>query len=1349
MFRCRIFFIALLALCGATAPVFAQEDGWRAQVEFYRDATIAKAREARTARQEWTAKPTPAAQAKFNRLADEAHRLYKHLQSMEAAIRDAERANDYRVILGNTIISSVSDMGGYISDAATRLFGASDDELYGPNWQIINGQYAAMHEKYRAILERKKAALAKPENTEEVLAIQAEIDVMKKKYEVLRQMIRMEQRNLGVTAALWGEDGAGRYIKAITENLDVAGALVDAIWVNPKIVYTVLKPGIMLYKGDKYIYPAGNLTPQIADSIVLDVMGIGPTEPASRDFINGCVGNIQQDIGAATAETLQKKAMEMLANRGAADFNKVQNLVMQGVRQQLEAEMEKTIWETIKRLPYDKLPAGNPAQFGALVDDVIKTAATRTRMIEVAKEGVEESLKQIASLKRAGFVRQAMKPARSGVLLANIGPLMDLSNELITLSATSPATYVALEAANMEAGLIRKQYRDLVAKKVIDKYEQTEDEYLNAVWGTKWKYASPGASKSLADALADDAKTKQARAGLSSQQQLTDALTKKMTPAKEGEAPAVGDAYVNPWDAAAFYVKTTSALEQQFDAGDLLPRELLLAEADAFQVAADAIATQRAFNAKVLEAKLAHLDYVYQPQFQQAREALGAYVKGCGYANLFASSILDATGMTNAQWNALSKNEQNTRYQQWRNCQAKAAELSRKADVIVFEQWRPAKDKENVTYRETIPVLDREVTALSTARETCLARWTERAKAALLRLQPFARDDADLCAKLAASPLAQPPSGNPIIKAFADARSTAEAAWWALKAKLDGTPRTNAAATFDAGSIVKAVTSIAQAEDGLQRALPPMSEQVRQAADALMKEYENLVDLAATAIDKDGAWATLACDGLIFGRINNGLPLGEGAMKGILSPESLQRQLLEHARAVPVAAEAWLNDAQALLGEERDGEALRLWCAKVTPFAEAFKEMTAQERAIVTAHTTLYAVLYANKAFRILEGDERQAPPESAPLAMLCALASTDPAAEYVAPTITTAAWLIRAAKVTVPELQTRCEKAIPAKAMREDMGAYEIVLETANAKLPELREAMTDGHAALTRAEFPGFGQALGIPVPTSLTVPNLDDAYRAHRQYLRRLANLEQYLTALPAAYQQVAKAQADYLSAVKGWHLAVMRITGDELTKIETLLAGKQWKDARIVLTAIPAKLPTYPLPGEGAIIENTSVDALGLTADYAKLTTRRQAVELKISEMEKAGADAAAQGEAEAKIRELYQAFKVAYESRNEMKVLACLAEVWTAGDGTDLDDLTKTLHNSFTMYDQVRFVIGPLTITKFGENYRVSYDVTITGRVFDNDLKHEEKSTVTEEVAIDAKGKARIIRTTTGRFWYVE
>jgi hypothetical protein len=102
----------------------------------------------------------------------------------------------------------------------------------------------------------------------------------------------------------------------------------------------------------------------------------------------------------------------------------------------------------------------------------------------------------------------------------------------------------------------------------------------------------------------------------------------------------------------------------------------------------------------------------------------------------------------------------------------------------------------------------------------------------------------------------------------------------------------------------------------------------------------------------------------------------------------------------------------------------------------------------------------------------------------------------------------------------------------------------------------------------------------------------------------------------------------------------------------------------------------------------------------------------------------------------------------------LSDKWQANDGSTLSDLQMNLRRTFKMFDEVKYNIQNLSMQLVGSgngysNYLVSYDVTITSRIYKRNLKHEEKSSINEEVTIEGSGNPKISKTLGGRFWYVQ
>ncbi|OGR66821.1 MAG: hypothetical protein A2X30_12100 [Elusimicrobia bacterium GWB2_63_16] len=115
--------------------------------------------------------------------------------------------------------------------------------------------------------------------------------------------------------------------------------------------------------------------------------------------------------------------------------------------------------------------------------------------------------------------------------------------------------------------------------------------------------------------------------------------------------------------------------------------------------------------------------------------------------------------------------------------------------------------------------------------------------------------------------------------------------------------------------------------------------------------------------------------------------------------------------------------------------------------------------------------------------------------------------------------------------------------------------------------------------------------------------------------------------------------------------------------------------------------------------------------------------------------------------MYSDFRAAYEARNESRVLKFISPDWDAGDGTTMSELSGYLRNIFTVFNEVRCSIIGLRVTKKSEGtYKAVYTMVITGRIFDQNIRHEERSTVEEEVVLTDRGNPVIAKTIKGNFW---
>ncbi len=160
-----------------------------------------------------------------------------------------------------------------------------------------------------------------------------------------------------------------------------------------------------------------------------------------------------------------------------------------------------------------------------------------------------------------------------------------------------------------------------------------------------------------------------------------------------------------------------------------------------------------------------------------------------------------------------------------------------------------------------------------------------------------------------------------------------------------------------------------------------------------------------------------------------------------------------------------------------------------------------------------------------------------------------------------------------------------------------------------------------------------------------------------------------------------------------------------------------------------------------------DHAGVIANLAKIPEKIEFYEKMLEEIKGGGGSMADKLKL---INQFYQDFRKVYESRQESKVMAMISDDWEAGDGTTLGDLAVNLGRTFNVFDRVQYNIQNIQATAVGaDRFRVTYDVVITSRILRRNVKHEEKSSVAEELVLDKSGRLKIARTLSGRFWYVE
>ena len=237
-------------------------------------------------------------------------------------------------------------------------------------------------------------------------------------------------------------------------------------------------------------------------------------------------------------------------------------------------------------------------------------------------------------------------------------------------------------------------------------------------------------------------------------------------------------------------------------------------------------------------------------------------------------------------------------------------------------------------------------------------------------------------------------------------------------------------------------------------------------------------------------------------------------------------------------------------------------------------------------------------------------------------------------------------------------------------------------------------------------------------------DDSYR---EKLIEISRLLPYTVSFP---EVKAGKEKDYAAKWQNQYgLFNDQLTVDHLQAFEL---GKQFVQLRVLVQDLIA--------AKGRLTEQ----------ERLRLSAEEEQARLKAEEEQQAKSEQEESNAALSSVIALYDQFKQAYESRNDSQIMSFMGDDWEAGDGTTLSDLQENISRSFRTFDEIKYTVQNLKIELKSEGrYLAGYDVTITSRIYKRNLKHEEKSSVNEEVVIDGSGKPKIARTMNGRFWYVE
>ncbi|MBI4844312.1 MAG: hypothetical protein HY809_08335 [Nitrospirae bacterium] len=1334
-------FICVVIISFLLAPHASADelDGLRASVDMFRERTLQSARDARDAMKAWKASPNSKTQDNYNRLRDEAYDNFAELRKMESAINQAERAGSYSMILINTLIGSfitsvdaasevMNTLGGAISDASTWLFGASDDELFGPNWQEINRQYASLHDHYINILARKKVAIEKPDNEEEVQALKAEIEQMKLRYDSLRKTVRVEQRNLGWKATFWGEEYMGRYIAACVDNFDFMNLVSNAMSLNIKLIYDIFKPAMLLEMGKKYISPnqGGYLTPQIHDALVLDVMGMTSAPGAleqSQNFIKGLSdGKI---IDAAKAKMLEEYEKKL-----AGEIMNLKHPLMNAVKGKLETEMHDEIMAHISRLPYDKLPGGAAGNVDDVMKNFFESKSVRDKYIQKTQDAMKAEFDKVANINVKG-----KSSTLSGKLDA-VGTIVDVVSELGTIYSSSPYVDAVLDSANVLAGRIRERYRKMIEDKKIDRYEQTEDEYLNAVWEAEWAMLGSNGKKAISDAKADDTNNIMARQGIITLSESSDKYEEQL------EQDAVPDSYQLPAGYTDSYIQTAQNIDRQMSSNDITAAEFIGIEIQSFEAVKNALELLNVFNAKVYERRAEKIVETYLPQIHALRTAQSAL-----YPSPNSLFCRDYNSFDRAAWNALSEEAKAKLDAECKVWLEKARALDSQLSDIYTRQAE-AKTKEYEEYQEYVKAVEEESAKFSAERAKWIQTWSERGRAVLDKLPVIIQDMSRIRENAGKGIFAASPHAfGTISRELEKIDKSLQERHRYQSPEFIGANKNMRGAGLNFSGLITALSDMKFAQNNIDELVQSAVREAAGEGDTITAGYRRLIDETSLIVDTEGGWGEM----YILMAKNNYIPgLSYEQIKDMVSPLDVLSLLSQEAISFSEGGQSWIDDAKTLV-TDFNFDLLDGWARDISGYPDAVKMMISLVDDSMQSVNSVNAAV--EKAYWILINDRRYL--DSSDKELLGSLATEFSAGglnEYVPPGRRIAQWM-KSLNMNTSKLQKIMDVNMKPDSLRAavnnylaDTGVFEDIQERID---PVIRA----GYRALSMEDFPGFGKgwATELGLPSSGKVISVNYATMSYyRGMIVRLNNLEKGISAVDAAIAELESANEAYRQQLRDYYLRVFSLSAVRLPEIDKLLDKNEGEEANAMFEQLKASYPEFPLMPAG-LDGNFAVENLGLGEALVKHRELMDRVAGRLAVMLKKWMDSGGLSNEEAisSINSLYEKFKQAYEDRNDSLLISFLSDDWEAGDGTTLSDLQVNFARTFRTFDEIRYSLQNMRIEKHPSGgFLVSYDVTITSRIFSRNIRHEEKSSVSELVNI-ADGRPKITKTVSGRFWYIE
>lgn len=1061
----------------------------------------------------------------------------------------------------------------------------------------------------------------------------------------------------------WGEEYMGRYINACVENFDFVSALMNALTLNIKLIYDIVKPAILLKFGDKYIYPKGNLTPEIADAIVLDIMNVGPDK--IKTAIDGITSKVVVD--PSTEAILKKYEQEM-----AKSFESMKDKLMVNVKSKLEQEMQDEIMAYIKVIPYEKLPSGSASEFSGLIDDYFKRQSVRSKYIQKAQQDLEKQLKNFFEVNKKGYT--ASKKALLADKIGTAATIFDFGMEFVTLYANSPLMEEALKAADFQAKKIRTMYREKVKNKEIDPYEVTENEYLNSVWNKEWKFTTETGKKESEKVNKSVEKTKA--------QKITLIENKKRLEEKVTQ-------YTIPEGVVSEYEKSAKSLLEAFKSGDLSAQSFILEEKSAYELAAQNVYKASENNSKVFEAKV---------------NELKARLKDNWDPTLY-QPIYKEYDTVRSKIDKISSELYNKRTQFIEENLTSAKQVYEQDFLRIYEKLKEAKKNFDTTIVTTSAEKYRNLGEIVKEKDKEIRNYNMQ----INNLENYFKN------------------------------YTPETYFTKLK-------------DVSFNDLVTTVRKIIEKEENIRQIVLDANNEADALTDSFSDIFYKILDDFEEKEDNRGYWVEYLCavrqitslDSIYYQVIMKNL--GSDYLKKVISLEDMQNEISTEFSNVMSRIESWRASIKAY-SSDYDLEEMKNWTFEILKYEKAIKyyaDCQIKFREIFDKRRR-----YINtKTVKIIKGEEDATfTRDENIIATLSKMFTDSNSNDYIPPSNRVASWVLEAAKKTPSELISLAEKILYPEISLGILKSYNYDIEEINDNCQLVARGITVGYRLLSK----GCPYLSSGEVERKFLFPKeISDMTiykeKEYRVLAERLENLMRGLKDLSIAISKLNADRQKYKEAVKNWYLEIIKINAEKLPEIDKMLDRKEIKKAAEEFEKIKSLYPPYPTAPEG--VGPVSETELGIDEQLEKHKKLMDKVYGRLQAMLKSGTDDTSVNY-ENLIRELYREFKQAYESKNASRVLSLISDGWTADDGTTLQDLKTNLLNIFLVFNQITCEISNLDIVKVSENtYRVSYDITIIGRIYENNLRHEEKSSVVEEVVI-TKNNTKISKTIKGSYWYIK